>query len=236
MTAIVDLDGVTFAYGDTVAVSDVSLTVEAGDFLGLVGPNGSGKTTLLRIVAGLLAPTGGHVERPGVERPVGYLPQHPAFRPTFTVEETLGFYADLLAGDADVEAALDAVGLLAARDRRVAALSGGMVRLLGLAQATLGDPPLVVLDEPTSDLDPRLTAHIADAVADRAAGGTAVLLASHDLDAATAADRMLVLDRGAIVAGGTAEELLEVTDAGSLSAAFLSLVGDEPGVRTGVEP
>jgi ABC-type multidrug transport system ATPase subunit len=96
----------------------------------------------------------------GGPRAVGYLPQSPAFRPRFTVGETLEFYGDLLTGEVDVDVALERVGMAGAADRRTEALSGGMRRLLGIAQATLGDPPLLLLDEPTSDLDPRMTEHI----------------------------------------------------------------------------
>ncbi|MFB6352453.1 MAG: ABC transporter ATP-binding protein [Halobacteriales archaeon] len=232
---VVRVEDVRHRFGDVEVLDGVSFSLSPGTLTALVGPNGSGKTTLLRVVAGLLAPSGGRVDRPAGERAVGYLPQHPGFRPAFTVEETLGFYAELLGG-ADVEAALAAVGLTDVRDRRVDALSGGMVRLLGLAQATLGDPPLAVLDEPTSDLDPGMTARITDAVAERAAGGTAVLLASHDLASVSAADAVLVLDRGAVVARGAPDELCEETETDSLAAAYRALVGDELTVRTGAEP
>ena len=227
-------ENVGHRYGDVTVLEGVTCALEAGTVTALIGPNGSGKTTLLRIVAGLLAPFRGRVERPPRERPVGYLPQDPDFRPVFSVEETLQFYADLLEGDVDVEAALDQVGLIAARGRRVDALSGGMRRLLGLAQALLGDPPVVLLDEPTGDLDPLMTEHILEVTADLARSGTAVLFATHDLAGATMADTVLVLDRGTVVASGSPGDLLDQTGSETLAAAFAALVGEgELSVRVG---
>ena len=220
------VEGVRHRFGDVAVLEDVSFDLEPGRVTALVGPNGSGKTTLLRIVAGLLAPTGGRVELPDRERAVGYLPQNPDFRPAFTVEETLRFYADLLAEAVDTDAALEQVGLVGARDRRVDALSGGMRRLLGLAQAVLGDPPLVLFDEPTGDLDPAMTRHIFDVVGDLAGSGTTVLLATHNLEGAAESDDVLVLDRGTVVASGPPEDLLAETGRDSLANAFLAIVGE----------
>ncbi|MFB6155592.1 MAG: ABC transporter ATP-binding protein [Haloferacaceae archaeon] len=219
-------------------LEDVSFSVPRGSVTALVGPNGSGKTTLLRIVAGLMRPTAGsRTVRVEADRPMGYLPQNPDFRPVFTVRETLEFYAALLAADVDVDAAIEDVGLTAAADRRVDALSGGMRRLLGIAQATLGDPPLVLLDEPTGDLDPRMTEYIFEVIDNLSGGGTAVLLATHNLGAAARADEVVLLDRGTVVAEGSAAEIVAEADADSLKAAFLSLVSAEGEltVRTGVD-
>jgi ABC-type multidrug transport system ATPase subunit len=180
------------------------------------------------------------VDASGV-RPVGYLPQRPSFRPGFTVADTLGFYADLLgpeaASEVDVRGALDAVGLGEARSRRVEALSGGMTRLLGLAQALLGDPPVLVLDEPASGLDPAMSAHIYRTVREAADAGRAVFVASHDLAAIErTADRVALLDRGRIVRDGTPSELIDDAGAESLGAVFLDAIGATEGltVRTGL--
>ncbi|WP_276280376.1 ABC transporter ATP-binding protein [Halorussus caseinilyticus] len=158
-------------------------------------------------------------------REVGYLPQSPTFRPAFTVAETLRFYADLLDREVDVSAVVERVGLSEASDRRVETLSGGMTRLLGVGQAILGDPPIVVLDEPTGDLDPRMTEYIFDLVADLADDGMAVLLATHNLSGAEEADTVLLLDHGDVVADGSPDDFVARTDADTFRGAFLELTG-----------
>ncbi len=219
------------AFGDVGVFSGVDVSLSAGTVTAVVGPNGSGKTTLLRGILGLFAPDSGEVTltvEPEADRRIGYVPQNPAFRDQFTVEETLRFYASLLDADVDVSAVLDRIGLSAVRDRRVAALSGGMVRLLGIGQAILGRPPVVVFDEPTGDLDPRMTEYVFDVIADLADDGMAVLLATHDLSGAADADSVLLLDRGSIRARGSPADLRARTDGDDLRAAFLSLTGGDP--------
>jgi ABC-type multidrug transport system ATPase subunit len=217
-------------FGDVTVLDGVSLDVDAGSLAALVGPNGSGKSTLLRIVAGVLAPDGGRVDvAAGGIRPVGYLPQQPSFRPGFSVADTLGFYAGLLGPDAaaavDVEGVLERVGLARVGDRRVEALSGGMTRLLGVAQALLGDPPVLVLDEPASGLDPAMSAHVYGTVRDVADEGRTVLLASHDLvSVERTADRVALLDRGRIVHDGDPGVLVDDADADDLTEVFLDAV------------
>ncbi|MEF8842490.1 MAG: ABC transporter ATP-binding protein [Haloarculaceae archaeon] len=219
------VEGLSRSFGDLVVLEDVSLSLEPGRVGAVVGPNGSGKTTLLRALAGL-SPHGGTVEVvAGGPRAVGYLPQSPAFRPRFTVRETLSFYADLLPGEVDVEAALDRVGMTGAAARRTEALSGGMRRLLGIAQATLGDPPLVLLDEPTSDLDPRMTEHVFDVVEGIVDEGAAVLLATHDARGVERSDRILLLDDGRIVVSGAPGDLRGDADS-ALEAVFAEYVAD----------
>ena len=222
---VLRVEGLSRSFGDLTVLEDVSLSLPRGEIGAVVGPNGSGKSTLLRALAGL-SPHGGTVDvASSGPRAVGYLPQSPAFRPRFTVRETLAFYADLLSGEVDVDAALDRVGMAGAADRRTEALSGGMRRLLGIAQATLGDPPLVLLDEPTSDLDPRMTEHIFGAVEDVVAGGAAVLLATHDHRGVERSDRTFLLDGGRIVVSGAPAELRGQADS-ALEALFAEHVAD----------
>ncbi|WP_246981843.1 ABC transporter ATP-binding protein [Halorientalis marina] len=228
---VATLDSVTVSFGDLTVVEDASFAVESDAVTCLIGPNGSGKTTLLRAVTGLLALDRGHVDRTvSTDRPVGYLAQEPTFRPQFTVRETLEFYADLIGHDIDVPAVIDRVGLGGVPDRRVEALSGGMTRLLGIAQATLGDPGLLVLDEPSSGLDPMMTRHITETVSELADGETGVLLATHDLASVErVGDEVVVLDRGQVVETGTPTALLDETDTGSLDEALSALVSGESG-------
>ena len=221
------------AYGLVTVLEGVSLDLYGGTVTALIGPNGSGKTTFIRALTGLHEPSGGTVEYGGPEttRRVGYLPQYPAFRPGQTVLQALTFYASLVGGSvADAEAALDRVGLGDATERDVDALSGGMTRLLGIAQATVGDPPVVILDEPASGLDPEMSLHVFHTLGELADDGTAVLLSSHDLALVEeTADVVALLDAGEFVARGSPAELRAETDADSLLGAFRSLVTREPG-------
>jgi ABC-type multidrug transport system ATPase subunit len=217
--------GLTREFGSLTVIDDVSLSLQRGSLHALIGPNGCGKTTLLRLLADLLAPTDGTVsyEVEDAVRQIGYLPQRPAFRPTFTAQETLEFYASLV--DDDAEALLSRVGLSDAADRRVDELSGGMIRLLGLAQATAGDPPIVLLDEPGSGLDPQMrktTIGVARALADE---GTGVLYSTHDLAMAEEfADRVTLVDAGVVAATGSPEALTEEYDAATLQEVFEAAV------------
>jgi ABC-type multidrug transport system ATPase subunit len=225
-TAVLRAENLSHAYGAVTVFEDISVTVERGTVTALVGPNGSGKTTLLRILAGLLEPTEGTVSGRESEsaRELGYLPQQPSFRPGFTARETLAFYTSLVGGNPD--AVLDRVGLADAADRNVEALSGGMTRLLGIAQATVGDPPVVVLDEPASGLDPGMRRQTFEVVSERAAAGTAVVLSTHDTALAERfADRVFLLGGGGLLAAGSPSELVEQED--SLQAVFEAEVSRE---------
>jgi len=221
----------SLAFGDVTVLDGASVTLQSGAFTALVGPNGSGKTTLLELLAGLRPLDAGTVTRPTAPgRLVAYLPQTPGFRSGFTARETLGFYADLVDGDADPDSLLAEVGLADAAQRGVAELSGGMTRLLGIAVALVGDPPVVVLDEPTSGLDPDVADHIFDVVEALAGDGRVVVTASHDLAAIEArADRALFLSDGEFVLDGAPERILETTGAESLRAAFAATARAEAG-------
>jgi len=220
---------VSHSYGELEVLNGLSLSAERGEVHALVGANGSGKTTLLRILAGLLSPDSGTVERRSEgERDVGYLPQKPSFRSGFTAAETVRFYARLLndtVSEEYVEAALDSVGLPDAYDRPVSGLSGGMTRLLGVAQARIGDPTALILDEPTSGLDPEMTGRIFETAGELADRGDAVLLTTHDLErVGRNADRLSVLDGGVVAESGTPSEVIERHDAEDLSDVFDEVV------------
>ncbi|MEF8813660.1 MAG: ABC transporter ATP-binding protein [Halovenus sp.] len=222
---ILEATGVTQEFGGVTVLENVSVGIEPGTVTALVGPNGSGKTTLLRILCRVLSPTAGTVTYSGPEatREIGYVQQQPAFRPEFTARETIEFYTALAETTAD--GVLDRVGLGDAGDRRVGALSGGMTRLLGVAQAAVGDPPVVVMDEPTTGLDPGMSERTFEIVRELATGGTAVLVSSHDLThVETCTDRTLVLNRGSVVADGDPETLCERHGVGSLWDVFTEVV------------
>jgi len=208
---VLGFEDAAFSFGDVTILDDASVALESGTFVALVGPNGSGKTTALELFAGLRPLDAGTVTRPATDgRTVAYLPQSPRFRPGFTVREVVQFYGSLVAEAVDADAILARVGLSAAADRRVDELSGGMARLLGLAQALIGDPPIVVLDEPTSGLDPDIADHIFETAATMAAGDRLVLTTSHDLEAVSRyADRVLLIANGEFVLDGSPAALLE---------------------------
>lgn len=217
-------------FGDVHALTDVSLEVPRSSVTAVIGPNGSGKTTLLRLMAGLLDPDSGHLERPdaGV-RPIGFLPQRPSFRPRFTVRETLNFYRRLAgAPPAAVDDVLETVGLTGASDREVQTLSGGMTGLLGIAQGLMGGPPYLILDEPTTGLDPGIKRSIFEVIDTLRSEGHGILLASHDLERiGTHADRVVLLETGHTRVQGPIEDVLESAGVTPVEALYhVQLTGD----------
>ncbi|MDL0127635.1 ABC transporter ATP-binding protein [Halobacterium salinarum] len=224
-SAVVEASALSKSFGDIDVLDELSFSIPDDAVTAIVGPNGSGKTTLAELVTGVESPTAGELTLyAGGERPVGYLPQDPRFQPSATVRETVAFYAALLAGETDVDAALARVGLEAAADRRTDALSGGMRRLLGIAVSLLGAPDLVVLDEPTSGLDPEMTRHVYDVIAGLTERDQAVVLTTHDLSRAADADYILVVSDGSIVSAGSPEEVLADTETTTLEDAFEAAV------------
>lgn len=235
-TPTLTVSEIAHSYGRVAVLDDVSFEIRSGDVTAIIGPNGSGKTTLIRAIVGLHEPSGGTIEYrgPAVSRPIGYLQQQPAFRPGQTVRDALAFYASLV-GETEEDAMerLERVGLAAAADRDVEALSGGMTRLVGIAQATVGDPPLVVLDEPASGLDPGMSVRIFEVAEELTSEGAAVLLSSHDLALVErTADRIVLLDDGEVAQAGAPAEIIADLGAESLLEAFETAVtGDSGTVR-----
>ncbi|MFD1330163.1 ABC transporter ATP-binding protein [Mycoplana ramosa] len=222
MTATVKIDGVSKRYGKVDAVRDVTLTLEGGETVALVGHNGAGKTTLIKLMLGLIRPTTGSVrmlgEDPGrgdvrARKRLGYLPESVSFHMALTGRETLAFYARLKRVDiASIDALFERVGLAPqAAARPVRTYSKGMRQRLGLAQALLGAPRVLLLDEPTSGLDPALRRSFYDLITDLRAGGTTVLLSSHALtELEDRADRVIILNKGTKIADGTLDELRHI--------------------------
>jgi len=220
-TETVQLCVVSKSYGRVRAVTDVSCVFRQGETIALVGHNGAGKTTLIKLMLGLIRPTAGTVRVLGEDpaagqfearRRLGFLPENVSFNMALTGRETLAFYARLKRVPvASTEALLKRVGLDGAADRRVGTYSKGMRQRLGLAQALLGRPRILLLDEPTTGLDPALRRSFYDIVADLRADGATVLLSSHALtELEGRADRVVIVNRGAKIADGTLEDLRRI--------------------------
>lgn len=224
MSAEVLCSGIRKTYGDVVAVADVDLNVADGEFFTLLGPSGSGKTTTLRILATVLARDSGSLRMLGcdpsnpadrleIRRRLGYLPQDPGYQRGFTVFEFVDYIAILKewtvrrARHDEVRRVLDMVGLGDVRDTKIRKLSGGMRRRVGLAQALIGDPELLILDEPTVGFDPQQRLRFRDMIS-QAGQGRTVLLSTHLTDdVAAICGRIVVIAAGRTVFTGTPSEV-----------------------------
>jgi ABC-2 type transport system ATP-binding protein len=202
-------------YGGRTAVDGVTLDVPAGTIAALVGGDGAGKSSVLRALAGAVAPAGGSVQRPD-ERRIGYMPAGEAVYRDLTVEENLAFSARAY-GVRGAEVArragelLERTGLAAARGRLGGQLSGGMRQKLALAMALLHEPELLVLDEPTTGIDPVSRAQLWRLIAGAAAAGAAVVLATSYVDEAERAATVVVLSEGRVLLAGPPEEVVAAT-------------------------
>jgi ABC-2 type transport system ATP-binding protein len=220
---------VPFRRKSITAVRDLNLRVEAGEVYGLLGPNGSGKSTTLKIILGLAAPTRGRTKIFGRDSSlvesraaVGFLPENPYFYKFLTGEETLRFFGKLCRVNGSrlksrVRELLELVGLTNARDQRLSTYSKGMLQRIGLAQALINEPKLVVLDEPTAGVDPAGSRDIRNLIVDLKQRGITVLLSSHLLtQVQEICDRVGILARGVLVREGHLEELIAIENRSEL--------------------
>jgi ABC-2 type transport system ATP-binding protein len=218
-----------------VAVRDLNLRVEPGEVYGLLGPNGSGKSTTLKIILGLVSPSHGRTEIFGRDsrlvesrEAVGFLPENPYFYKYLSGEETLRFFGRLCRlGGARLknrtDELLELVGLTKARKRRLGTYSKGMLQRIGLAQALIHEPKLLVLDEPTAGVDPAGSRQIRDLIVDLRRRGITVLLSSHLLaQAQEICDRVGILADGVLVREGRLEELIAIENQTELVVANAS--------------
>lgn len=222
---MLNITGLTKTYsGGIQALKGIDLSVPSGMF-GLLGPNGSGKTTLMKIVATLLEPDSGQVAMQGIDlvsnkdkarRMLGYLPQEFGLYPTLTAEQTLDYLAKLKgvwhAGErrALISALLERVNLSAERKQRVGGFSGGMRQRLGIAQALIGLPELIIVDEPTAGLDPEERVRFHNLLAETVREGTVVILSTHIVsDVANLCTDMAIIRRGEILASCVPQEAID---------------------------
>ncbi|MEJ2603116.1 MAG: ABC transporter ATP-binding protein [Gammaproteobacteria bacterium] len=229
--------GLTRSFGDLVAVDGVSLAIPRGRIYGFLGPNGSGKSTTIRMLCGLLKPTAGSVRVLGFDMPrdaerlrerIGYMTQTFSFYRDLTVAENLEFIADIYGlgrrhKRTAIEASLDRYSLRGHLRQRAGTLSGGEKQRLALAGVTLHDPELLLLDEPTSAVDPQSRRDFWDSLFDLAARGATILVSTHFMDEAERCHRLAILHRGRLVAEGTPAELADGID-----ATVLDVATDEP--------
>jgi ABC-2 type transport system ATP-binding protein len=212
---MIHVEALTKRYGAILALDRLSLEIQSGTVFGLLGPNGAGKTTLLRVLMGLVFPDAGEVDRGGLSPArIGYLPERAFFPPHFTIRDylvTLGSLADLRRDvlQQSVDQLLQEVGLDAMSGRRLGACSRGTLQRVGLAQALLGDPLLLLLDEPALGLDPAGQRFMREQIAALHGAGKTVLLSSHLLDEVTRiCTHIAVLSKGCLVCSSALEDLL----------------------------
>jgi len=244
---VIEVSHLTKQYGNHLAVDDVSFTVADGQICGLLGPNGAGKSTIMNILTGYLSATSGQVTVAGHPLPeeadaakacVGYLPEQPPLYPEMTVQEYLTFAAELKGvKKADrkeqVCRAARRTGLEAVLPRLIRSLSKGYKQRVGIAQALLGSPRLIILDEPTVGLDPAQVIEIRKLIRELGRAHT-VILSSHILSEVQAVcQQILILSKGHLAAAGSLEEL--TADGKSLEEVFLELTDGEPEEAAGEE-
>ena len=237
---MVEVSHLSKNYGSHPAIRDLTFSVADGQVYGLLGPNGAGKSTIMNILTGYLAPTGGEVKVAGFSLPeqaqqakacVGYLPEQPPLYPEMTVQEYLTFAAELKGvkkaeRKEQVCRAARRTGLETVLPRLIRSLSKGYKQRVGIAQALLGSPRLIILDEPTVGLDPAQVIEIRKLIRELGRAHT-VILSSHILSEVQAVcQQILILSKGHLAAAGSLEEL--TADGKSLEEVFLELTDGEP--------
>jgi ABC-2 type transport system ATP-binding protein len=206
---VLEVDGLSKSFGERVALRDVSLDVRRGELLAVLGPNGAGKTTLLSILAGITRPDTGRISSSNGE--VGWVPQQAGLYHRLTVEENLVLFARM-EGAADVEGIvarmLDQTGLEERRHDQVSSLSGGNQQRINIAIGLLGDPSVLLLDEPSSGLDPSQRVRLWEFVAALAEAGTTVIYSTHQIEEVSHyGDRLVVLADGETIFDGSFAQL-----------------------------
>jgi len=225
---MIDVEHLTKEFGRTIAVRDVSFHGDDGEVIGLLGPNGSGKTTIMRTLAGYFPPTAGRASVDGIDvgrdpqrarARVGYLPENAVWYPDMRVRQFIEFCADLrhLRGAprrARLAAVLERCGLADVQQRLIGHLSKGYRQRVGVAQALVHEPAVLILDEPTVGLDPRQVVEIRELIRDLR-GRTTVLLSTHILsEVSSVCDRVVIIDRGRVVAEDSAAGLARAQQRG----------------------
>jgi len=235
VTLAIDVRGLNKSFGDKHVVQDVALQLETGRICGFLGPNGSGKTTTLRMLCGLLTPDSGEGSALGfdirsqageIKRRTGYMTQRFSLYEDLTIAENLEFTARVHGLDRRrqrVDAALERLGLAERRDQLAGALSGGWKQRLALAAATLHEPQLLLLDEPTAGVDPKARRTFWDEIHALSGQGLTVLVSTHYMDEAERCHEIAYVSYGRLIARGTAEEVVA-------ASGLVTFRGEGPGI------
>ena len=229
-----EIRDVEMHYGAFQALKGITANVEAGTITGLLGPSGSGKTSLIRIIGGLQTPTRGEARVLGrlmpdrsVAREIGYMPQSYALYSDLTVRENVSFYAALygIHQRTVIDSILEQVDLVHRVNSQTYLLSGGERRRASLAIALVHDPRVLLLDEPTVGLDPRLRLRLWDEFRARARSGVTILVSSHVMGEMERCDQLLLLAEGTMLAMGSPDELRERAGSATMEEAFMTFTG-----------
>ncbi|WP_374571361.1 ABC transporter ATP-binding protein [Phenylobacterium sp.] len=235
MTLAIDVKGLNKSFGDKHVVQDVELQLEEGRICGFLGPNGSGKTTTLRMLCGLLTPDSGEgrclgfdilAQSEAIKRRTGYMTQRFSLYEDLTIQENLQFTARVYGLDRRrerVAEALRGLGLYERRNQLAGALSGGWKQRLALATATMHEPKLLLLDEPTAGVDPKARRTFWDEIHKLSATGLTVLVSTHYMDEAERCHEIAYISYGKLIARGTAESVIEQSH-------LVTLHGEGPGI------
>lgn len=237
MDVAIDATGLTRNFGQLTAVDGIDLVIPSARIYGFLGPNGSGKSTTFRMLCGLLLPTAGSIRVLGhpvpreaeiVRRRIGYMTQRFSLYDDLTADENLAFIADIYGlsrGDkkARIEFAMSEYRLADMRRQRAGTMSGGQRQRLALAAATLHRPDLLLLDEPTSAVDPQSRRDFWESLFDIVETGTTILVSTHYMDEAERCHRLAILDRGRLAAEGVPKELMR-----DIGAAVVEVLCDHP--------
>ena len=216
--AVIETVDITKRFKDVLAVDSLSLKVRKGEIFGFLGPNGAGKSTTIKMVMGLFHPTSGSAFINGkpagpdsveLRRDIGFLPERISFYDNLTPIQTLNFYCELRGADKSVVPSLiREVGLEHAANRKVGTFSKGMVQLLGVAQAMIGNPSIYIMDEPTGGLDARWVKSVRDKIRTLNEQGATIIFSSHILSEVQAlCHRVAIIDKGRLVVEGTVEDI-----------------------------
>ena len=235
--AAIELDGLTKRFEDVVAVDDLDLTVEDGEIFGFLGPNGAGKSTTIDVLLDFIRPTSGSVtvlghdaqrEGEAVRRRTGVLPDGYHVYDRLTGRQHVEFAIEMKGADEDPMALLERVRVAHAADRKAGGYSKGMRQRLVLAMALVGDPDLLVLDEPSTGLDPNGAREMREIIREENARGTTVFFSSHVMEQVEAVcDRVAIIDRGRLVAVDTIDGLRDSTETGETLYVYASPLDEE---------
>ena len=217
-TAVIETVDLTKRFKEVLAVDSLSLKVQKGEIFGFLGPNGAGKSTTIKMVMGLIHPTSGSAfinsksagpDSVELRRDIGFLPERISFYDNLTPTQTLDFYCELRGADKSVIPSLiREVGLEHAANRKVGTFSKGMVQLLGVAQAMIGNPSIYIMDEPTGGLDARWVKAVRDKIRALNEQGATIIFSSHILSEVQAlCHRIAIIDKGRLVVEGTVEDI-----------------------------